>query len=363
MGIAKADAEMRRRIGEGQAAGVATAVASGGEVVEACYGMLDLERRVEMQPDSLMRLYSLTKPVVGVAVMLLHERGLLDLDAPVREWIPSFGTFDVAADSSQSREPLATEITVRHLLTHTAGLAWPDELVSPIIRLIHPLPTTVELLCRLPLGFQPGTRWAYSLSFDVLGYLIELVSGRSLADFLDEEIFTPLGMVDTGFSVPATAMDRFGPLYDPPDGGTFPIIDPTIGSPFTDSHEPASGGGGLVSTLRDYLHFARMLSGDGRLDGVRILQPGTTGAMATNQLHGSAFPVRWDWEPAPVDTLGYGLGLGVSVGEPTKFGWGGASGSRMWIFPDRDLVALALAHSMYDFTVSDAFMDAIIGAD
>lgn len=362
MGMAKADAEMRRRIGEGQAAGVATAVVSAGEVVEACYGMLDVERRVEIQPDSLMRLYSLTKPVIGVAVMLLHEQGSLDLDAPVREWIPSFATLQVG-DSSQPREALATEITVRHLLTHTAGLAWGDELLSPIMRLIHPLPTAVELLCRLPLGFQPGTGWDYSLSFDVLGYLIELVSGRWLADFLDQEIFIPLGMVDTGFSVPTTAMERFGPLYGPPDGGTFPLIDPTIGSPFADSHEPASGGAGLVSTLRDYLSFARMLSGGGQLDGVRILKPDTTQAMATNQLHGSAFPVRWDSEPGPVDTLGYGLGLGVSVGEPAKFGWGGASGSKMWIFPDRDLVALALTHSLFDFTVADAFMDALIDAD
>ena len=157
MGLAKADAEMRRRIGEGQAAGVATAVVSAGEVVEACYGMLDVERRVEIQPDSLMRLYSLTKPVVGVAVMLLHEQGSLDLDAPVREWIPSFATLQVG-DRSQPREPLATEITVRHLLTHTAGLAWGDELISPIIRLIHPLPTTVECsaACRWASNRAPG---------------------------------------------------------------------------------------------------------------------------------------------------------------------------------------------------------------
>ena len=356
---------MHRRIEAREAAGIAAAVVSGGDVVESCYGMLDVERGAPVQPDSVMRIYSMTKPVIAVAVMLLRERGLLNLHDPVREWIPSFGDLHMITE-----EPLDTDITVRHLLTHTAGLAnWFEEgaaddacreanLVSPVLLLNNSLPTTVELISRLPLAFQPGTRWHYSTSFEVLGYLIELISERSLGEFLREEIFTPLGMVDTGFSVLATALDRFGPLYGPLEDGVVPILDPKIGSPFTDIPVAPSGGGGLVSTLRDYLRFARMLGAGGTLDGVRILQPESVRAMAANQLHGSAFPIRWD--DGPDDSTGYGLGLGVGVGEPVKFGWGGAAGSQMWVLPDHDLIVLAMTQSMFDFTVSNAFVEGII---
>ena len=365
MDLTEANAEMHRRIEARQAAGVATAVASGGDVVESCYGMLDVERGVPVQPDSLMRIHSMTKPVIAVAVVLLRERGLLKPDDPVRDWIPSFGDLHMITE-----EQLDTDITARHLLTHTAGLAnWWEEgaaqdacreanLLSPLARLNNSLPTTVEMISRLPLALQPGTCWQYSLSFDVLGYLIELISKRPLGEFLREEIFTPLGMVDTGFSVPTTALDRFGPLYGPLEDGVLAILDPRIGSPFTDMPVGPSGGGGLVSTLRDYLRFGRMLGAGGTLDGVDILQPESVQAMATNQLHGSAFPIRWDGEPD--ESTGYGLGLGVGVGKPVRFGWGGAAGSQMWIFPDHDLIVVAMTQSMFDFTVTNAFIEVII---
>lgn len=373
MGVARAEIEMRRRVASGQVAGVATAVVTGDEVVEACYGLLDVERKVPVRPDSLMRVYSMTKPMIGVAVMLLQERGLLKLDDRVREWIPAFGELVVASPGVASYEALATDVTVLHLLTHTSGLAYGFQegehedryraagLLSPILRLNYPLSTLVDRITNLPLGFQPGTCWHYSIAFDVVGHLIELVTGRSLGDFLAEEIFIPLGMVDTGFSVPATAMDRFGPLYSPPEDGAFPVVDPATGSPFTDAHLPESGGGGLVSTLRDYLRFIRMLSGGGRLADVRILQPTSVHAMITNQLQGGAFPVRWD--EGPDDTMGYGLGLGVGVAEPAKFGWGGASGGLMWVFPDRDQITLSMTQSFVDFSTSDAFVNAVIAAD
>jgi len=368
MGLTKAMAEMDRRIKARQAAGIAAAVVSGGDVVESCCGLLDMERGVPVEPDSLMRIYSLSKPVVAVAVMLLRERGLLNLDDPVRVWIPSFAEFHTIAG-----EPLDTDITVRHLLTHTSGLPnWFDvgvaedacreaNLVSPLLLLTNPLPTTVELISRLPLVFQPGISWRYSVSFEVLGYLIEVISGRSLAEFLREEIFTPLGMVDTGFSVPATALDRFGPLYGPPEEGLLPVVDPRLGSRFTEEPVAPSGGGGLVSTLRDYLRFARMLGAGGTLDGVRILQADSVRAMAANQLSGTAFPIRWDDDPD--DSTGYGLGVGVGVGEPARFGWGGAAGTQMWIYPDHNLIVLALTQSMFDFTITDAFIAAVITSE
>jgi CubicO group peptidase (beta-lactamase class C family) len=368
MDLTEATAQMDRRIKARQAAGIATAVVTGGDVIESCCGMLDLERGVPVEPDSLMRIYSLSKPVIAVAAMLLHERGLLNLDDPVRVWIPSFAELHTIVG-----KPVESDITIRHLLTHTSGLPnWFDEgpaedacreanLMSPLLQLNNPLPTTMNLISHLPLVFQPGTSWRYSVSFEVLGYLIELIGGQPLTEFLREEIFSPLGMVDTGFSVPAAALDRFGPLYGPPEEGLLPIVDQRLGSPFTEKPLAPSGGGGLVSTLQDYVHFARMLGAGGILDGMRILRADSVRAMSTNQLRGTAFPIRWGDEPD--DRTGYGLGVGVGVGEPARFGWGGAAGTQMWIYPDHDLIVVALTQSMFDFTVTDAFIAAVITSE
>jgi CubicO group peptidase (beta-lactamase class C family) len=370
MGLARAEAEMRRRVETGQVAGITTAAITGDTVAERCFGLLDIERTAPVRPNSLMRIYSLTKPVVAAGIMLLVERGLLDRADPIRRWLPAFGQAGVIADGSPPTEMAATDITVAHLLTHTAGLAYGFQegpvaesyrtagLLSPILRLCHPLPQTVERIAGLPLGSQPGARWTYSMSFDVLGYLIELVTGDCLGQFLGEELFGPLGMVDTRFSVPAGAMDRFGPLYGPPTGGGLPIIDPTIGSPFTDEESPPSGGAGLVSTLRDYTRFALMLANDGRLDQTRVLRPETMHAMINNHIDGTAPPIRFG-----EDTLSYGYGLGVGTAPVHKFGWGGASGCTMWTFPDQDLIATALTQSFTDFSTANAFIDALLDKD
>lgn len=373
MGLARADAAMRRCVDTGQVAGVATAVVAEGVLTERCYGFLDAQRRSPMQPDSLMRIYSLTKPVVAAAVLALRDEGLLSTADPVRYWLPSFSDIRVADDPSQEPKLLATDITIRHLLTHTAGLAYGWQagaseercraagLLTELLTLAQPLPTTVALLAQQPLGFQPGTHWHYSLSFDVLGHIVELVSGRSLGDFLHERIFAPLGMVDTGFSVPAAKLSRFGPMYGPARAGALPVVDGVSGSPYTDRFVTPSGGGGLVSTLRDYLRFARMLAGGGRYGAVRILQAQTVEGMATNQLRGAEFPVRWD--EGPDKAMGYGFGLGVSAEPPLRVGWLGASGCQMWIYSDPSLVALAFTQSFFDPTASDAFLDALLSPD
>jgi CubicO group peptidase (beta-lactamase class C family) len=263
---------------------------------------------------------------------------------------------------------LRPRITVWHLLTHTAGLAYGfgepthpidqlyqrTELTQPPLTLQYSLPELARKLATLPLVAQPGTEWHYSLAHDVLGYLIEQISGQSCAAFLQERLFTPLGMRDTSFVVPPDKYDRFGPLYSSAEAAGLVVADDVPNSPFIDPAVVPSGGGGLVSSMPDYYRFLSMLAQGGILDGVRVLKESTVTAMVTNQLHGDLFPVRFDTE---WPDMGYGLGIGVQTQGAHQYGWIGISGTTAWIYPDEAMIAIALPQALYNWEASDRFLE------
>ena len=366
------DAAMQAYIDQGKFAGISTLIACKGKVIYfGCYGKLDISRGAPIQPDSLFRIYSLTKPIVSVAALMLFEDGHFDLNQPVYKWIPEFKNFRVLQDSYSSNgatSALETDITFWHLLTHTSGLGygWGEptdlidkiyqeaQLISPFsLRLHYPLPELVQRVCTLPLATQPGVRWHYSLSHDVIGYLIEVISGKTCEAFLREHLFAPLSMFDTSFFVPSEKLARFGPLYSYSEEDGLTIEDEVATSQFIRSDVVPSGGGGLVSTMPDYYRFMSMLANGGILDGVRVLKQNTVTMMTINQLSGSAFPVGFD-DPWP--GMGYGLGIGVQTLESRQIGWIGISGTTAWWYPQDEMIVIALPQALFNWEASDRLL-------
>ena len=305
-----------------------------------------------MQPDSIFRIYSMTKPVVSVAAMMLAEEGRLLLHEPISSWMPEFAQMQVGVEVGErlEYEPARAPITVQDLLRHTAGLTYGFLGSSPVQRLYSderlgapdiPNARFCEQLARLPLLAQPGTAWAYSHATDVLGRLIEVISGQSLGEFLRARIFKPLGMVDTGFQVPATALDRVAQAH---------AIDPQTGTPIEllDVRQPIafeSGGGGLVSTAGDYARFLQCLGHGGHLGGVRLLGRHTLALMTADHL--GERPVLGDVLPA-----GHGFGLGFAVrreaglapmpGSKGLYYWGGIAGTAFFVDPVEQLFGVLM---------------------
>lgn len=361
--INKIDAAMQKFIDQGKYPGISTLVARYGKAVHfGCYGKLDLATNKPLQPESLFRIYSLTKPITSVAALMLYEEGHFNLDDPVSKWIPEFKSFNVLRDSTKfdsELDNLEEEITFWHLLTHTSGLGYgfnseqtePIEkiyreakLLSQILTLQFSLSGIIQKVSKLPLASQPGTTWHYSLSHDVLGYLIGLISGKPLEVFLRERIFEPLGMQDTSFYVHQEKLERFGSMYNAPHEDGFSILDEVNTSPFIRSDIVPSGGIGLISSMPDYFRFILMLANGGELDGERLLRPNTVTEMTTNQLTGSAFPVRFDDEEWP--GMGFGLGIGVQVTDaPPQIGWIGWSGTSAWIYPRDHTFIITMSQS------------------
>ncbi len=375
-GLNKVHAALQGFVDQGKYAGITTLIARRGQVVYVqSYGHLDLARKKPLRPNSLFRIYSLTKPVTTVAVLLLYEAGLLELHDPVARWIPAFKHLKVLQNRSRAGlglYELHQDITVWHLLTHTAGLCYgysrhtPAErfyhdaqLVSPIVTLQMPLVELVQKLSELPLAHQPGTLWRYSLAQDVLGYLIEVIAGKPFDVFLRERIFEPLGMGETAFFVPQDKLDRFGPMYGAPRADGLPVVDHVEASPFVRADAVPSGGAGLISTMPDYFRFLTMVANGGVFNGIRLLKQSTLDQMTTNHLHGAAFPVRFD-DQGQWPKMGYGLGVGVRVADGPQdrgpdgvFGWGGASGTDAWIYPNEQLIVLTMTQAWFQWEARD----------
>ena len=334
---------MQSYVDDGSLPGFLTVVARRGKIVHfETIGMRDVENKKSVEPDTIFRIYSMSKPITSVAVMILYEEGHFQLGTPVSKFIPEFKDMKVYNEDQTEILEAKKEVTIKQLLMHTAGLTygWGNKPVDErykeanIFQRGTTLADMVKKLGEIPLVHEPGERWTYGVSVDVLGYLVEVVSGMPFEEFLQTRLFKPLGMVDTAFSVPPEKVNRFAALYRHNRregimkrvGEDAPLANDEV------SFFP-SGGGGLVSTAADYMRFSQMLLNGGELDGVRILGKKTVELMR--------YPHHDDW---------FGLGFSVvtrknppntldSVG---NFGWGGAAATTFWIDPQEELIGLLM---------------------
>lgn len=352
-------------VGPGRMPCAQVLVARKGEVVHhSVVGQRDVERGVKLTDDTVFRIYSMTKPVACVALMTLVEEGLIALDDPVAKHIPAWKDLAVysAGLGPYLTTPPARPMQVVDLLRHTSGLTYGFQSrtnVDAAYRKLkveemhggHDLETFIELLSKLPLEFSPGEAWNYSVSTDVVGYLVQKVAGKPLSQVLKERIFDPLKMADTGFFVREDQRARFAACYNAtPQGGMKLQDDPTT-SPYLKPPALESGGGGLVSTAADYMRFANMLVNGGELEGARILSPMTVRLMASNHLPGGRDLTEMSrslFSEATNEGVGFGLGFAVVFDPPKtlipcsmgEFYWGGAASTAFWVDPVEKVTAV-----------------------
>jgi CubicO group peptidase (beta-lactamase class C family) len=348
-------------------AGVVTLLARHGKVVETkAYGKKDIAAGTPMTTDTIFRVFSMTKPVTGVAMMILYEQGKWHPEDPISKYIPEFVKLKVFkgldADGKMILEDPIHPPTMHELMTHTAGFTYGAFGNTPVDKMYQAqgilqsksLQDMVNKLANIPLLYQPGTKWVYSVSMDVQGYIVEKISGQSLPDFMKQHIFDPLGMKDSGFYVPKEKWSRFATLYVGDDKGQ---VLPAPGNPGYDKQPTMpSGGGGMVSTAQDYLRFAQMLLNGGELNGVRILAPSSVQLMTSNHLPPSLMTGEF--------SIGYermrpGMGWGYDcavftdpaeadeiVGKGT-FYWLGAADTWFWVDPANDLIFVGMTQHLY----------------
>jgi len=390
--LERISAFMSARVADGTMVGGMGMIARKGQVIYTdTWGMRDREAGLPMTEDTIFRIYSMSKPITAVALMMLYEEGKFFLSDPVARYIPELAELQVAvstadggtraaSDGTQSRtigtgdqtklgmtRAPQRQPTIRDLLRHTAGMTYGvfgntevDQKYRELELLVdHPnLQDFVSKLGQAPLQYEPGTRWHYSVSVDVQGRLVEALSGMRFGEFLQQRIFQPLGMVDTSFVVPEEKAERFAQLYSPkgtPEG-TAAWLTRNTATELVVAQEMAnrnfrpgatfeSGGGGLVSTADDYMRFSQMLLNGGELDGVRLLSPKTIELMTSDQLGDIAFG-----RPG----VGFGLGFAVTVeqaevgevGSTGEYNWGGAAGTRFWIDPEEELIGVFMVQSI-----------------
>ncbi len=361
---------MRRWVDSGRLPGLLVAVVRNDRLawLETC-GYRDVDARQAVEFDTIYRIYSMTKPITSVAALMLYEEGCFQLDDPVAKYIPAFAetrVFDSGDAESFATVPLARPITVHDLMVHTSGLTYGfqhEHAVDALYRNhgiefnanLGPLADVVEAAAAQPLMFQPGTRWNYSISTDVLGRLVEIWSGVSLDAFFDKRIFGPLGMCDTGFHVREGQAYRLASNYVQSENGGLKLADSADGSRFLEPAVTHSGGGGLVSTASDYLRFMRMLGGRGSLGDTRILGRKSVELMTANHLPGDLVDMgRPRFAEMPFAGIGFGLGVSVVLdpakarilGSPGEYAWGGMASTAFWIDPAEDLLVLLLTQLM-----------------
>ena len=360
---------LQRYVDEERVAGFVTLVARDSEIVhlEAC-GFRDAEQQLPMAPDTIFRIYSMTKPITSVALMMLYEQGKFQLVEPVSRYIPAFGNSKVLAGHGYTGPKLAPQhppMTIHHLLTHTAGLSYGFFFDTPIDDMYREsmfrsetasLEEKTLAIAELPLRFQPGSAWNYSVATDVCGYLVQVLADMPFEDYLAERIFVPLGMEDTAFHVSADKLGRFAKLYQHDvKTGAFREYKGAPNIPWHDFTQPASapsGGGGLVSTMSDYWQFANMLLNEGELDDVRIIGCKTLEFMTRNHLKLELLPMAIG--PAAIPGRGFGLGFDVVmdaaqtgvINSEGNYGWSGAAATNFWIDPQEQLVGIIMTQLM-----------------
>ena len=365
----------------GRFSGTQTLVYRRGEIVHsALQGFADVERGVPVRDDTIFRIYSMTKPITSVAFMMLVEEGRIALDEPVAKYIPAWRDLAIYVGGMPMLSapppgppqfitaPVARPMQIVDLLRHTSGLtygfqnrtgvdaAYRSQEIG-VIGQGGTMQSMIDDLAKVPLEFSPGTAWNYSVSTDVLGYLIEKISGQPFADYLRTKIFEPLGMKDTGFHVPAEKASRFAACYSVDGKGGKVLQDDPEKSPFLAPPSFFSGGGGLVSTTADYLQFCRMLLGRGALGDVRLLSPKTLALMTSNHLPGGKTLPELSqslFSEATYDGVGFGLGFAVTMdpartllpGSPGEFWWGGAATTSFWIDPAEDMAVIFMTQCL-----------------
>ncbi len=360
---------LQQYVDQGKVAGFVTLVARNSEVAhfDAC-GFRDAENKLPMKHDTIFRIYSMTKPVTSIALMQLYERGKFHLAQPVSRYIPQFGKTKVLSALGylgQKLEPQNPPMTIHHLLTHTAGLSYGFFLDTPIDEMYRnsifrsetaALEEKISGMAELPLRFQPGSAWNYSIATDVCAYLVQLLADMPFEDYLASEIFQPLGMIDTAFHVSADKLDRFAKLYQHlPQTGGFREYKGAPDIPFHDYTKPAnapSGGGGLVSTTADYWRFAKMLLNRGASDDVRIIGRKTLEFMTRNHIRPELLPLAIG--PSPIPGRGFGLGFDIVMdaaqtgvlNSDGNYGWSGAAATNFWVDPQERLVGIIMTQLM-----------------
>jgi len=365
----------RNYIDGGKIAGCQLTVARHGHIAYArSFGLMDRERGKPVRDDAIWRIYSMSKPITSLALMMLYERGLFQLNDAVHRHAPSWRNHRVwvsGEGEAMATEPPARPVSFRDLLRHTAGLTYGG--VLPTIGVQHPIDhdylalqirtpgsqdsmeSFLDKLGRVPLRYQPGTRWMYSLATDAIGALVEVISGRPFAQFLEEEIFAPLGMTDTAFQVAPEKRERLAANYRRQEDKTLSLEDDPAASAYADEPGFKSGGGGLVSTSADYLRFCEMLRRGGELDGARIIGPRTLEMMHMNHLPGGRDLAEMALEPLPevAPGVGFGLGFATNLGQVASGGpgvgdyyWGGAASTLFWVDPKEDLSVVFMTQLM-----------------
>ena len=370
--LARIGPHFQKYIDEGKLSGVLTLVARKGQLAWLdVRGKMDIDSGRALEPDAIFRIYSMTKPVTSVAAMMLYEEGRFQLDDPIGRYLAAFADMQVfTGGTARKPETAAAErpITFRDLFTHTSGLTYGFMGTSPVdamYRLNGLDGGTTELstadfmlkLAEMPLQFQPGTRWNYSMSTDVLGHLVEVIAGMPLDEFFRTRIFDPLGMVDTGFTVPARDAGRLTTNYSKRKDGSLQIADAPATSRYLKQRQFLSGGGGLAGTAADYLRFCSMLLNWGELDGARLLGRKTVDYMTCNHLPSGGDLTSMGqavFSETSYDGIGFGLGFSVMldpsraqvIGTPGEYAWGGMASTMFWIDPQEELTGILMTQLM-----------------
>ncbi|ALI98659.1 serine hydrolase domain-containing protein [Rufibacter tibetensis] len=379
---ARVDATLKSFVDSGKIAGVSALIfEKNKEVYHNAFGYADREAKAKMDRNTIVRIYSMTKPVTGVALMKLYEKGAFQLDDPLSKFIPEFADMKVYkgldASGNLILEPLKRPITVRDITRHTAGFATTTDLpgIRDVLQkadLSNPnntLEQMVKKLASLPLLFQPGEQWSYGPSVDVQAYLVERLSGKPFAQYLQENIFTPLGMTNTRYVVAPGDRKRFAATYRKSVEGQLARIPDADNLFNTKEFALTPGGWGLTSTLDDYMKFARMLVNEGTLGKAKILKPETIKLMATNHLSDSV--TQRMWLPSK-GQVGFGIDFAVRLHPPAtkeenngvvgEFFWDGAASTLFWVDPVNDLTAVLFVQVFpFDGKLHKSFRDAVYG--
>lgn len=355
--LTRLNSAMKSLVDAGRLAGTVTMVSRHGKVIEFdANGRRDIAANAPMRKDSIFRIYSMTKPITGVAMMMLFEEGKWQLNDPVSKFIPEFAGLKVYATDAMNNVVMKEQnhpVTMRELMSHSGGFTYGIFSNTPVDKLQREadvldvditLEEFIKRVAKLPLNTQPGTEWHYSISVDIQGYIVQKLSGMPFEEFLEKRIFKPLGMSDTAFYVPREKLNRLAEFYTYDKDGKFVVVGPKEGLNHDFAVKPAfaSGGGGLVSTAMDYMRFCQMLLNGGELDGVRLLSPKTVELMHTNMLQPGLTVFGLD--------AGFGLDFAIYTNPVTAggyygkdtFWWGGAAGTWFWIDPANDLIVIGM---------------------